>query len=182
MCEQYLWFTYAMSRIIWQTLLPEEKTYVLPLIQCSHSSFFHSIPNRAANHVDQKPSCLRYLSDDDNASCTAAGFSCSRGVLVSSVGESFIRQRSCSPADLFKLVWAERPVLLVSTTIADCVAWEEAWQDYSSCHHVSDQDHMFYCLLSGRPSMRISDISFAMVLSHYLKMLAFLKLAKKALK
>ena len=39
-----------------------------------------------------------------------------------------------------KTVSVERPVLMVSATMADFVAWEEAWEDYSRCQHLNQQD------------------------------------------
>ena len=39
-----------------------------------------------------------------------------------------------------KTVSVDRPVLLVSATMADFVAWEEAWHDYAKCQHLEAQD------------------------------------------
>ena len=39
-----------------------------------------------------------------------------------------------------KTVNVERPMLVVSATMADFVAWEEAWSDYSQCQHLESQD------------------------------------------
>ena len=39
-----------------------------------------------------------------------------------------------------KTVNVERPMLVVSATMADFVAWEEAWEDYSRCQHLNQQD------------------------------------------
>ena len=38
-----------------------------------------------------------------------------------------------------KTVSGERPMLVVSATMADFVAWEEAWSDYSRCQHLEAQ-------------------------------------------
>ena len=39
-----------------------------------------------------------------------------------------------------KTVNVERPMLVVSATMADFVAWEEDWSDYSRCQHLEAQD------------------------------------------
>ena len=39
-----------------------------------------------------------------------------------------------------KTVSVERPVLMVSATMADFVAWEKAWEDYLHCQHLNQQD------------------------------------------
>ena len=39
-----------------------------------------------------------------------------------------------------KTVNVERPMLVVSATMPDFVAWEEAWSDYSRCQHLEAQD------------------------------------------
>ena len=39
-----------------------------------------------------------------------------------------------------KPVSAERPIILSSATLSDFMSWEEAWDDYSRCQHLSSQD------------------------------------------
>ena len=49
-------------------------------------------------------------------------------------------RQAANPTPSAKPVSAERPILLSSATMADFVAWEEAWQDYARCQHLNQQD------------------------------------------
>ena len=39
-----------------------------------------------------------------------------------------------------RVVSAERPILLSSSSLSDFVSWEEAWTDYARCQHLAAQD------------------------------------------
>ena len=62
---------------------------------------------------------------------------------VAALLESITQQQhstSSSRQAASKNVAAERPVLMSSATLADFAAWEELWQDFSRCQHLSEQN------------------------------------------